>query len=301
MLRAGRVYRWTVPKRSNDYQRVLYFIHRNLSPNLRVTESAMLTDGRTGKPREVDVLVEGEVAGYPIAIAIEVRDHKRPATVEWIEQVWGKYEALPVDKVVVVARAGFWSTALTKARGLGIEALTPTQDVSDSGPLAALKVEVSKLSYDWRRMAEGSAWIDGLAEPVTVVAETALFTPEGVEAMSLGRFTIDGLLHQFQEDQFRPGDAGVFKLAATFENLHMHTSEGEEIEPKIRTEADGRLRHIDRIQVIWEAELTVEPVKLEHGWLRQTPFAFGKVTLPDREALVIINPAVEADPDESDA
>ncbi|MFC9694656.1 hypothetical protein ACFTSF_39280 [Kribbella sp. NPDC056951] len=289
-----------MPKRSNDYQRVVYYIHKHLSPDAVVTESAMLTDSRTGKPREIDVLVEGEVGGYPVRIAIEVRDHKRPADVQWIEQVSGKYESLPVDKVVVVSRAGFWSTALTKAASLGIEALTPTQDVSDSGPLAELKVDVSTVSYRWTRMVEGKAWVDGSTEPLEVVSGTMLFTDEGVEAGTLGPCTAECLLDQLQAEESHPTAAGTYRLAGSFGALRgRNSATGEEFELMLRAEPpDGRLLHLDRVEVLWEVEMVLKPVSLEHGRLRQAPFAFGRVGVGQSggEVLVIVNPTLAEKP-----
>lgn len=78
----------------------MYYIQKRIAPDARVTESAMLTDILSGDEREVDVLVEGTMGGYPLTIAIEVRSHKRRQGVEWIEQIRGKYEHLPVNQVV---------------------------------------------------------------------------------------------------------------------------------------------------------------------------------------------------------
>lgn len=134
-----------MPPRSNDYQRVVYFIQKHLAADAEVTESAMLNDRRTGQPREVDVLVQGTMHGIPVAIAIEVRDRARKATVAWVEASRGRYEDLPVDKLVLVSRSGFTAAALAKASAYGIEAVTPSQNISPKGPLAALKVEISLL------------------------------------------------------------------------------------------------------------------------------------------------------------
>lgn len=111
-----------MPKRSNDFQRLIKLIEHQLAPHdAIVSESKMLVDSRNGAEREVDVLIEYKVGEHPISIAVECRDHQRKSDTLWIDQIYGKYQYLPVDKVIAVARAGFWKTANEAARKSGID------------------------------------------------------------------------------------------------------------------------------------------------------------------------------------
>jgi hypothetical protein len=114
-----------MPARSNIFQRLVFELHRDLGPGWHVSESRELTDSITGEPREVDVVAEAVVGGYPLLLCIEVRDRGRPADVTWLECVAKKHEHLPTNKLVLWSPSGFSASALTKAQALGIEAVTP--------------------------------------------------------------------------------------------------------------------------------------------------------------------------------
>jgi Restriction endonuclease len=113
-----------MPRRTNDFQRLITLIEARLAPDAVVRESVLLRDTKTGQEREVDVLMETTSGIHAIRIAVECRDHARPATAEWIDQLQGKYRDLEVDKVIAVARAGFTAGARKKAEALGIGTLT---------------------------------------------------------------------------------------------------------------------------------------------------------------------------------
>jgi hypothetical protein len=53
----------TMPKRTNDFQRLIYLVRVNLADGATVTESKMLKDRITGTMREVDICIEGSVGG----------------------------------------------------------------------------------------------------------------------------------------------------------------------------------------------------------------------------------------------
>ena len=112
-----------MPKRTNEFQRVIHSIHKQLEQDATVTESRILRDRVTNDEREVDVTIEIETPLYHCIIGVECRDRTRPADVEWVEQASAKHTNL-TDKLVLVSRAGFTKTARRKAALLGIETLT---------------------------------------------------------------------------------------------------------------------------------------------------------------------------------
>lgn len=118
-----------MPKRSNTFQRLTALIHENLGQGWTVEESHMFTDLITGEQREVDIVAQTMVGGYPIFLSIECRDHARPADVLWIEGIAKKHEHLPTSKLALWSRSGFTKAAIKKARALKIEAISQA-DVS---------------------------------------------------------------------------------------------------------------------------------------------------------------------------
>jgi hypothetical protein len=116
--------RSAVPKRSNQFQRLIVSIHHALAGDrAAVEESRELRDRVTGRLREVDIVIESAVGDYPVFVCIECCDRSRPATVEWVEQQHGKHANLPTNKLILVSRSGFTQSALDKARLYNIETL----------------------------------------------------------------------------------------------------------------------------------------------------------------------------------
>jgi hypothetical protein len=55
-----------MPKRTNDFQRLVYIVRASLAHGATVTESKMLTDRATKRKREVDVCIEGHIGQHPV-------------------------------------------------------------------------------------------------------------------------------------------------------------------------------------------------------------------------------------------
>ena len=129
-----------MPARSNIFQRLVKEIHKELFEGWEITESKMLTDIRTGKNREVDIVAESLVGGYPIIISIEVRDHKRAGDVNWIENMAQKHADLPTNKLILWSEKGFSKSANKKADSLGITLKKPSS--LDEAPWAEIARKV---------------------------------------------------------------------------------------------------------------------------------------------------------------
>jgi len=279
-----------VPKRSNDFQKVIYYVRKHIAPDAVVRESVMLTDKITGEPREVDVLVEGTMGGERLAIAIEVRGHARKPGVQWVEEVRGKYQDLPVDKVVMVSRSGFTASALTKAASYGIEALTPLEEISRYGPLSKLTgIEVATRSVRGVRLVQGFVDFADHHEPVAVMANSALFHRDGTEF---------GTVEMVCNDSMSKPDAfDIYDVAKPEHTAYKFTLEGvlltrgdtgETFTPHLRIQADGSLHPIKRLTTVWEVEVIQESIELKHGVMRGLPFAYGSIDISGEKRLVFV-------------
>jgi Restriction endonuclease len=114
-----------MPKRTNEFQRIVRYIYSQIVPaGGQVTESACLRERGNGPEREIDILIEHKIAGHSVRIAVEARDHARDQTVEWIDSLIGKYNALPVDLVVAVSSKKFSLAAKEKAADHPIDLIT---------------------------------------------------------------------------------------------------------------------------------------------------------------------------------
>jgi hypothetical protein len=112
-----------MPRRSNEFQRLIYLVHRHLHDRATVTESALLPDRVGGEAREVDVLIEEPVGQVHMLIGVECRNHGRPATIEWVQQMRGKHEHR-TDKLVLASRSRFTKSAVEEAKRHGIETMS---------------------------------------------------------------------------------------------------------------------------------------------------------------------------------
>lgn len=111
-----------MPKRTNDFQKLVDIIQRLYAPkNATVTTSAMLTPSSGGTPREIDILVEFKTDLYPFKVAVEAKDYSRSIDATVVETYGGKYNSnggIIVDKVIIVAHS-FTETAKKRANELG--------------------------------------------------------------------------------------------------------------------------------------------------------------------------------------
>jgi hypothetical protein len=101
-----------MPARSNQFQRLVYEIERQLAPlGAVVEESAMLPERISHELREVDILVSLDEGYHRVRIGIECQDKSRPASKQWVEAIAKKHEELGINKTVLVSSSGFYSTA----------------------------------------------------------------------------------------------------------------------------------------------------------------------------------------------
>lgn len=113
-----------MPKRSNEFQKLILHIHRQLSPNAKVTELRMLREINSGEEREVDIVIETASGQYNITVSVECLGQGRPADVTWVEQMWAKHQKLTTDKLVLISKSGFTSQALETGRMYNIDMLS---------------------------------------------------------------------------------------------------------------------------------------------------------------------------------
>lgn len=113
-----------MPKRTNEFQKLVLMIQRTLAREASVTESAMRRNKATGAENEVDILIEASVGATPITIGVECVEYARKASIEWVQRMRGKHMDLSIDKSVLVSASGFSPNALRLAEAHGIQTMT---------------------------------------------------------------------------------------------------------------------------------------------------------------------------------
>ena len=114
-----------MPKRSNEFQRLIALLTMAKSDGAIVHESVEIETLDGGKKREIDVVAVGAVAGHRTVVAIEARDTKRRQDVLWVEQAKTKFERLGANVKILVSSSGFTAEALESATKFGIKTITP--------------------------------------------------------------------------------------------------------------------------------------------------------------------------------
>jgi hypothetical protein len=173
-----------MPKRTNEFQQMVTSIYSQIVPaGGRVTESAFLRENGTGAEREVDVLIEHNVAGHDIKIAVECRDHGRDQNLAWIDGLIGKYSRLKVNQIIAVSSSPFSDSAKTKAADHNIEAITVNE----------------ALTTDWVNRIQ--RW-KGMTHSFTLMAITT-FDVNGKE-LTFSEVTADGskATHRDQDSEY---------------------------------------------------------------------------------------------------
>jgi hypothetical protein len=98
-------------------------------PNVKVERNVRLPALRNPKrKREIDVLISGLFAGYPVRIAVECKNYKSIIDIPFIDAYIGKLQdiGLPIRHGIFVSPFGFTQGALERAQEVGLTPLVLT-------------------------------------------------------------------------------------------------------------------------------------------------------------------------------
>lgn len=116
-------------KKGRALEKLVAYLERHLAPSgtVIVDSPKRLPDKTTGRLREHDVVLTVTSGHHKILVAIECRDRSRPVGVPQIEGFAEKCSETLINMPVIVSPSGFTSTALLKAKALGIKCLSLDQ------------------------------------------------------------------------------------------------------------------------------------------------------------------------------
>jgi hypothetical protein len=220
-----------MPKRTNEFQQIVGYIYSQIAPaGGRVTESAFLPeDGNLGEPREVDVLIEYNLAGHDIKVAVECRDHTRDQNVQWIDSLIGKYSRLRVNQIVAVSSSPFSASAKSKAAAHNIDAITVNEALTTDWVSRIERWKVMTHSFTLMRITT----LDANGHELTF----SEVTPDGSNAT-----------HRDQISEY------MFNVLQPFFMKNLSASVGKALEAKI---AENWQRYVDDPTPRW-AEIVID-------------------------------------------
>jgi hypothetical protein len=227
-----------MPARTNEFQQMVTAIYSQIVPaGGHVTESAMLRENGTGAEREVDVLIEHNVAGHAIKIAVECRDHGRDQNLAWIDGLIGKYSRLKVNQIVAVSSSPFSQSAKAKAAQHNIEAITVNE----------------ALTADWIDRIQ--QW-KGMQHSFTLMSITTLDADGKV--LTFSEVSADGAkaTHRDQESEY------MYNAVQPFFMQQLSASVAKSLEDKIAENWQG---FIDDPTPRWAEIVVTKPGITRHG------------------------------------
>lgn len=99
-------------------------------PDYEKVEHDVKLEGKDG-PRQIDVLITSEIAGMKIKTIIECKDYKGRVSVGVVDSLHSVMQDVNANKGVLVSSNGFSSTAINKAKRLGISLYTAHEALSE--------------------------------------------------------------------------------------------------------------------------------------------------------------------------
>ncbi len=119
-------------KKGTKFEKLTEQIFQQLIQNQKYekVEHNVELEGKDGK-RQIDVLITSNIAGFEIKTIIECKDYKNRISVGVIDALHSVMEDVNANKGIVVASNGFSSTAIKKAKRLGISLCTAHEALSD--------------------------------------------------------------------------------------------------------------------------------------------------------------------------
>lgn len=277
-----------MPKRSNDFQRLVYLIRVNLAEGAKVTESKMMRDRLTKRFREVDVVIEGKVGNHPVTVCVECRDHKRVADVTWVDMMKSKHDRLDTNALILASRSGFTPEARNVASTFGIEVFT-LEDVESADIPRMLSSESSLLlksvTISTQKVNVKVAKFGELSEEnIATTPDNLIHLEDGSELCQIrdlvdrllkGNHARDYLLKESKEDH------------VWFEFIWEPPSDHEgkplfmkKIDPEV-------LRPIESIRVIGPCKVEIGKFGMRHGKIGNVKVTWGKSVVAGRDAMAV--------------
>ena len=130
-------------KQGRSLELLVEKLERQLSndPNIQIETPKRLRDFQTGKLREHDVVITVNYSHHSIMIGIECRDRSRPVGVNHVEAFESKCKNTGINEGIIVSASGFYSTAMQKAKKMGIRCIE-LKDIEHASFLATDAVVV---------------------------------------------------------------------------------------------------------------------------------------------------------------
>ena len=238
--------------------------------------------------------------GTETVIAIEAASRRRPASVDWVEQMIGKHKNLPTNKRVLVAEHGFTKQARALAIAENMVPIT-AEVLTDADPAFRIVNSVRSLWPKQISLTPESApvWVDNPGVGVEwfhAPPNVQVFAEDGssIELRQVTNALIEANWHRTIDQ---------IELADIAENMDAYAVirvgpgwtvklDGEQRSLYVERRLEGQkpeLLRIDGMEVTAKAEIRVSEIPLHHRRLSEinVQYAFGEGAIGDTPALFV--------------
>lgn len=277
-----------MPKRTNEFQKLVFLVKKHAASDANVTESKLLRDLTTGAEREVDICVDSMVAGHPVVLSIECRNRGRRADVRWIEEMKAKHERLATNALVLISSSGFSKEAHRVARGYGIEtlsleALDETSAERLFGTMRSLWIKTLSLTPT-KVVIRVPQTGELAAENVSVFHDNLIYNYNGQEIGSMKELVEMLLQTEHMRMEFLKHGSELHK---GFE-VHWGPARDKEGNPIFLKKMDPMtLRSIELVKILGSCRFEVSEFPLQHGKLGNVKVAWGSGEFMGNNAVVV--------------
>ena len=98
------------------YEETIVEHFQEVYPELDVKGNQKIVGIKTKRKRQIDVLISGEFAGFPVRIVIDCKHFSRKVDVKIVESFLGMLDDLKADKGVIITNVGYTEAALERAK-----------------------------------------------------------------------------------------------------------------------------------------------------------------------------------------
>ena len=290
-----------MPKRTNEFQSMVYLMKRCLAEDASVEESAFLTDPSTGEAQEVDVVLRAAVAGHDVLVSVECVDRSRPANIEWIDQMHGKHSRLPTNVLVLVSKNGFTARALKKAKSLGIETVRLDEPPAEVAARLRSRLHGMRVSRAELVTARFNMMVQrkGLPEIAAVPNSTDfIFLGDGEPLCDVDCLLAKSLEHihppEGTWERLRDGETEI-EIPLHLEEV-LVVVKGQQQPVFLKATSDDALYRIVRIDLVTTPRCVEVPLDLELGQLGSSSVAWGQTQLLGDSMLVVMSRDADGPP-----
>lgn len=123
-----------------DYEKEVHQYFSQLYPDAKITYDAKIIGRYSKKERQIDVLIEDEIAGFPIKIAVDAKNFSKKIDVKCVESFISMIEDAEANQGLMVTQKGYSDAAINRAHygphKLDLDVLNFDDLLNNQGPFA---------------------------------------------------------------------------------------------------------------------------------------------------------------------